>query len=288
MPLADPQEQAPILVAFSPGSARPEPVEFGLAASRLTGAPMVAVTVQRAGALATRFAGPLDDRPAAPRTFEHMRLDLRRRSVDIEVRVAEARTVAGGLAEAIEELEPGLVVLGSTRRARAGSVLMGRVAKHVVNDAPCPVAIVPSGYEATQAGVQVLGAAFAPTTGGVSALSVAGALARAGGARLRAITVTDGVRPEADSELRAAVSEHAPGVAVEVDVIVHDDPARALVTASSDLDILVMGPRAGGGHRLGNVSRQVADRAGCPILTLPRSAAGNDSLLAHAEAYQAL
>jgi nucleotide-binding universal stress UspA family protein len=282
-----PERRAPILVAFSPESARHEPVEFGLAASRLTGSPVVAVTVQRGGPLTTRFAGPLDDRPGGPRTFEHMRLDLRRRRVDIEVRVAEARTVAGGLAEAIEELEPGLVVLGSTRRARAGSVLMGRVAKHVMNDAPCPVAIVPSGYEASQAGVQVVGAAFAPTTGGVSALHVAGALARAGGARLRAITVTDGISPEADSELRAAVSEHAPGVAVEVDVIVHDDPARALVTASADLDLLVMGPRAGG-HRLGNVSRQVADRAACPILILPRSAAGSDSLLAHAEAYQAL
>ena len=232
MPPSDPQQQAPVLVAFSLESARPEPVEFGLAASRLTGSPLVAVSVQRGGPPATRFAGP-------------MRLDLRRRSVDIQVRVAEASTVAGGLAEAIEELEPGLVVLGSTRRARAGSVLMGRVAKHVMSDAPCPVAIVPSGYEASPAGVQVVGAAFAPTTGGVSALRVAGALARAGGARLRAITVTDDVSPEADSELRAAVSEHAPGVAVEVDVIVHDDPARALVTASADLDLLVMGPRAG-------------------------------------------
>jgi len=249
---------------------------------------MVAVPGQRAGALATRFAGPLDDRAAAPRTLEHMRLDLRHRSVDVEVRVAEARTVSGGLAEAIEELEPGLVVLGSTRRARAGTVLMGRVAKRVVNGAPCPVAIVPSGYEASDAGAQVVGAAFAPTTGGVSALRVAGALARAGGARLRAITVTVGVSLDAEWELRAAAAEHAPGVAVEVEVIVHHDPARALVTASADLDLLVMGPRAGGGHRLGNVSRQVADRAACPILTLPRSAAGSDSLLAHAEAYQAL
>jgi nucleotide-binding universal stress UspA family protein len=286
MPRPD-QQRVPILVAFSPDSARPEPVEFGLAASRLTGAPVVAITVQRGGPLATRFAGPLDDRPRGPRTLQHMRLDLRRRSVDMEVRVAEARSVTAGLAEAIEELEPELVVLGSTRRARAGSVLTGRLAKHVINDSPCAVAIVPSGYEAPEGGVRVVGAAFAPTTGGVDALRVAGALARAGGARLRAITVTDGVSAEADADLRAAAAEHAPGVAVEVDVIAHDDPARALVAASADLDLLVMGPRAGG-QRLGNVSRQVADRAACPLLTLPRSAAGNDSLLAHAEAYQAL
>ena len=283
---SDPQPEAPILVAFSPESARPEPVEFGLAASRLTGSPVVAITVQRGGPLATRFAGPLDDPPQGLRTLQHMRLDLRRRSVDMEVRVAEARTVTAGLAEAIEELEPELVVLGSARRARAGSVLTGRLAKHVLNESPCPVAIVPSGYEASEAGVQVVGAAFAPTTGGVSALRVAGALARAGGARVRAITVTDGVSAEADSELRAAVAEHAPGVPVEIEVIVHDDPARALVIASADLDLLVMGPRAGG-HRLGNVSRQVADRAACPILTLPHSAAGSDRLLAYAEAPQA-
>jgi nucleotide-binding universal stress UspA family protein len=283
----DPHEHAPILVAFSPESARPEPVEFGLAAGRLMGSPVIAITVQRGGPLSTRFAGTLDDRPDAPRTFEHMRLDLRRRRVDVDVRVAQARTVSSGLAEAIEELEPELLVLGSTRRARAGSVLTGKLAKHVMDDSECPVAIVPSGYQASEAGVQVVGAAFAPTSAGVNVLRVAGTLARAGGARLRAIEVTDGASVEAESELRAAVAEHAPGVPVEVDVVAHDDPARALVTASADVDLLVMGAREGR-HRLGNVSGKVADRASCPILVLPDAASGSERLLAHAEAQQVL
>lgn len=66
------------------------------------------------------------------------------------------------------------------------------------------------------------------------------------------------------------------------------EQAPILVAFSPGSAILVVGPRAGGGHQLGNVSRQVADRAACPILTLPRSAAGSDSLLAHAEAHLAL
>ena len=43
----DTHARAPIIAAYAPGPAELEPVDFGLAASRVTGAPLVIVAVER-------------------------------------------------------------------------------------------------------------------------------------------------------------------------------------------------------------------------------------------------
>jgi nucleotide-binding universal stress UspA family protein len=313
METQDPQSRSPIVAAFSPGTAAREPLEFGLAASRVTGAPLVIVAVRHGGPLMNSRVGDVEEGDE-DRTIEHLRTGLGRQGLhDVEVRVFEDNTAARGLARAVDELDPELIVLGSTRRGKVGSALLGTTAERVIHSSSCPVAVVPNGYEKPEGGVKLIGAAWSPTDEGREALHAAATLARAAGVKLRAITVLD---PEHASEgegrmaeehdevspsvaeaargrltreqgLRDAVAAVAADLDAEVDVLVNE-AADGLVAASEQVDLLVMGSRGLGPKRavaLGSVSRKVVDRAACPVLVLPRGAsAKTDALLADAEA----
>jgi nucleotide-binding universal stress UspA family protein len=313
----DTSTRAPVVAAFSPATAAREPVEFGVAASRVTGAPLVVVVVLHGGPVVHQTGRDVSE-DDYERTIEHLREGLLRRGLrHVEVRVMRDRTAARGLARALDELDPELIVVGSTRRAAVGSALLGTTAERVIHASACPVAVVPNGYEAPPDGVRTIGAAFTPTAEGREALEAAAALARAGGVRLRAITVVDpghaheeagllaaqqhDTAPEAgeaarrrlgtEAKIREAVAELAEGIDSEVDVLVND-PADGLVAASENVDLLVMGSRALGPKRavvMGSVSRKVVDRAACPVLVFPRGAdARRAALLADAEARAAL
>ena len=299
-----PEPHAPIVAAFDPRSAAAAPVDFGIAASAFTGAPLVVVAV-RPGGPRSWFKGDEDDAAGdGGRAVEDLRTDLERRGVKADVRVMEARTAAAGLEQAVSDLGARLVVVGSTTRGGAGAALIGTTAERVLHASHCPVAVVPKGYERPAEGIRTVGVAFAPTPEGREALHAAGMLAKARGARLRAITVLDPktvddqsaslltaqhheagaeestrARERLDTEagLRAAVAEAAPGVAdTEVDMLTQD-PAEGLVAASRHVDLLVMGSRAHGPKRavlLGSVSRRVTERASCPVLVIPRGGEG--------------
>jgi nucleotide-binding universal stress UspA family protein len=315
METQDPQSRSPIVAAFSPGTAAREPLEFGLAASRVTGAPLVIVAVRHGGPVMHRMGGGHVEEGDEDRTLEHLRAGLGQRGLhDVEVRVFEDNTAARGLARAVDELDPELIVLGSTQRGKVGSALLGSTAERVIHSSSCPVAVVPNGYERPADGVQTIGAAYSDTEAGREALHAAASLARAGGVKLRAITVVDpdhatespsGLLSERhhdvspteseaargrlgrEQELRAAVAAVAADLDAEVDILVNE-PADGLVAASEQVDLLVMGSRGLGPKRavvLGSVSRKVVDRAACPVLVLPRGAsAKTEALLADAEA----
>src|SRR3954466_11113802 len=133
METQDPQSRSPIVAAFSPESAAREPLEFGLAASRVTGAPLVIVAVRHGGPLVGSRGGQVSEAEDDV-TIEHLRTGLSRRGLrDVEVRVFEDNTAARGLARAVDELDPELIVLGSTRRGKAGSALLGTTAERVIH-----------------------------------------------------------------------------------------------------------------------------------------------------------
>jgi nucleotide-binding universal stress UspA family protein len=313
MDTRDPQSRSPIVAAFSPKTTAREPLEFGLAASRVTGAPLVIVAVRHGGPLMSSRVADVEEGDE-DRAIEHLRTALGHRGLhDVEVRVFEDNTAARGLARAVDELDPELIVLGSTRRGNVGSVLLGTTAERVIHSSSCPVAVVPNGYERPENGVQKIGAAYSDTDEGREALHAAATLARAGGVKLRAITVLDpdhayegeGRMAEQHDELSPAVDEAARGrldseqqlrdavagvagdLDAEIDILVND-VADGLVAASEQVDLLIMGSRGLGPKRavvLGSVSRKVVDRAACPVLVLPRGAsAKTDALLADAEA----
>jgi nucleotide-binding universal stress UspA family protein len=296
-----PNTRAPVVAAFDAATGVREPVEFGIAASDVTGAPLIIAVVH------TGDKGS---------SLEQLQLDLQRRGLDdVEIRTFEDRTAARGLARALDEVKPALIVLGSSKRSAIGSVLVGTTAERVIHASSCPVAVVPKGYERPEGGVKVIGAAYSPTDEGREALHAAASLARAGGARVRAIMVLDPKHAGEQSSSMMAGQHHITspsegdaaverlsdeaelneaitklGVEAETDVLVAD-AADGLVAASQNVDLLIMGSRGLGPKRavlLGSVSRQVAERSACPVLILPRGATGKtEALLADAEAHAA-
>jgi nucleotide-binding universal stress UspA family protein len=264
----------PVLVAYNARTDDRGPVEFGLAASRATGAPLVLQWVYRGGeALAE----------ADMRAVERLRQDLQARGCEHDVRAVAGWSVGVEITDAAARLGALMIVLGTTRRGAAQAALLGTTAERVIQDAACPVAVVPRDYAPPAGRIHAVGAACTPSSEGRFALSWAAGLARAGGARLHAIQVVDQDRAGAEVALREATRAVAAGIDAHVEVV-EDDPADALVAASRRLELLVMGSRGGGSTRavmLGSVSRRVAEHAECPVVILPRAAqAAADGLLA--------
>lgn len=304
------QIRAPIVAAFAPGPAAQEPIDFGLAASRITGAPLVIVSVEHGVPLMNDVVYEHDEEIA------RLRKDLVHRGIkDPDIRVFDDRTAARGLAQAMDEIGPELIVLGASRRGTPRT--LGTTAQRVIHASSCPVAIVPGGYRRPEGGVRLIGAAYTPTDEGREALKAAIALARAANVRVLAITVLDtkhaaqqshgmlaeqhhDVSPserdaarerlDAEGELDAVVAELGAGVEIETDVL-FNDAAEGLLAASRHVDMLIMGSRALGPKRavlLGSVSRKVIAAATCPVVVLPRGAdAKTDALLANAQSQAA-
>lgn len=284
----DHRTRAPIVAAFSPATGAREPVEFGVAASRITGAPLIVVAVADTGSLHVHFGA--DEAPVLPAAIgeplRNLQEDMRRRGLSIEVRAFEDTTAARGVARAIDEFQPELVVIGSTARGEKGWIMTGNTAQRVIHISACPVAVVPNGYVRPEGGVAVIGVAYTPTPEGADALTRAVQLARAGGVRLKVITaVREEDAEEARLALTAQLGDLAGDLETELDVTV-EEPTAALAAASEHVDLLMMGSRGLGPRRaviLGSVSRRVIDQAACPVLVLPRGSADrSEALLADA------
>ena len=229
-----------------------EPVDFGFAASRITGAPLVIVAVERGVPLMREVVYDHDEGIA------RLRETLERRGIhDPDIRTIDDRSASNGLAHAIDTMNPELLVLGASRRGETSSKLLGTTAQRVIHEAACPVAIVPVGYQPAEGGVRVIGAAYAPTDEGRQALRAAVTLARAGKARVVAISVehpdhaaeqSHGLMAEqhhdvspteaeagrarkgGEDELAAVIAELGRDVEIEADLLVND-PADGLIAA---------------------------------------------------------
>jgi nucleotide-binding universal stress UspA family protein len=306
----------PILVAFSPEHADRAPVHFAVAASRFTGAPLVVVAVGPGAAAGDGLGdGEFAGDPGA--AHEPLASELRSTGVDATIRVVEHSSPARGVFQVTDEIQPGLIVIGSTHRGKLGRVLLGSTAERLMQGSPSPVVVVPHGHEQHQHGVRTVGAGFTPTPEGQEALRTAALLARSAGARLEAIMVLDSEhaaeqspgllagehhdrsaaediaarhRLGAEDALRGAIAEVAADLDVEPDVLFQES-ADGLVAASERLDLLVLGSRAYGpvgAVTLGGVGRKVTAAASCPVLVLPRGTEGQiDALVAGSEAHAA-
>ena len=272
----------PILAAYAPESGDRGPVSLAEAAARATGARIVVIAAGKGGGT----------------TADSVREALRVEG-DAEVRYVDHDSPAHAITAAVEELQPGLVVIGSTRRGRLGRVLAGGTAERVIHGCPAPVAVVPHGHQPPSPGLRTIGAAFQPTEEGRAALRVAADLARATGAKLLATMVLDPEHAEdqapgllagtthdqslsenrhtrdrlvTQDALTAAIAELAQGVETEPDVL-YQDAVEGLDAASQRVDLLVIGPRAYGPRHmvmLGGVSHKLLSTAACPVLVLPR------------------
>jgi nucleotide-binding universal stress UspA family protein len=292
---------APIVVGLDPNGTDDAPVQFGLAAARFTGAPLVVAVVYGGGAVVNRLAdGEFREELSAE---AHAALDrLRTRlqgvaGVRAELRLVEAVTPARGLTVALEDAGAGLAVVGATSRGAVERTVIGSTAERVIHGAPCPVAVVPHGFEGGE--LRTVGVAYTQSPEGEQALRSGVTVAHAAEAALRVIivlheevgTITGhraGARaaqqlPEeiaaqhqlgARSAIDAALAETGGQVEAEIE-LVYGDPADMLLGFTGSLDLLVMGSRAYGPHRavlLGGVSRKVTAASRCPVVVLPRGA----------------
>ncbi len=292
----------PILVGFDPRTPDRAPVEFGLAAARFTGAPLVVACVS-AGRTPGWPAGHAEDDLAedAAAALEEFQRELETDEAAITYRELRGTSAARALHEAAEQQDAGLLVVGSTRRAGPGRVLPGSTADRLLHGAPCPIAVIPTGWQ-TSGSLTTIGVAYVDTPEGREALRGAHALAERAAAALRVLTVAKldlGAHGEAEPQLagqrgkeasevegehrvvaeraaRAAVAELDGEVEVQVDAFL-EDPAESLIRVSENLDLLVCGSRGYGPLRavlLGGVSRRVAAEAHCPVIVLPRGVEG--------------
>jgi nucleotide-binding universal stress UspA family protein len=294
---------APIVVGFDPSGANDAPVHFGIAAARFTGAPLIIAAIHGGKASLNRLGdGELSDELSADDRAALDQLQARldgEDAVQCELRLVEAASAARGLAVMLEDAHAGLGVVGATGRGALGRAVVGSTAERVIHGAPCPIAVVPHGF--TDAEPRTIGVAFTPSDEGQQALRSGVALARAGDAQLRVITVLPqqqgnvvlphasdvgraGLEDESHAASHRVVVEQAVAAAVEnagggdltAEIeLVYGDPADSLLGFTSTLDLLVMGSRAYGPRRavlLGGVSRRVITSAQCPVIVLPRGA----------------
>ena len=287
----------PIIVGYDPLTSDRAPINFGVAAARFTGAPLIVASASAAG-----------DRPDAGQQDEELVVDasgaleqasreLEPEGIPVECRELANTSAARALHEASEAEDAGLLVVGSTRRGPVGRVIPGSTAERLMHGAPCPLAIVPPGWEAG-AGLNTIGVAYVDTDEGREALRGAHALAQRAGASLRVLTavkaglamygetqartaeqrgkdfdeVEGELRVRAESALRRATQALDGDIPVETDAFV-EDPADVLVRISENLDLLICGSRGYGPLRavlLGGVSRRLTAEAQCPVIVLPR------------------
>src|SRR3954451_16860202 len=142
--MASSELRPPIIAAFSCDTAAREPVEFGLAASRVTGAPLIIINVAHGDPATHHALRSTGDAPhgAHHDALIHLERELQQRGLaDVQIRTFEDRSVARGLAQAMDALDPELIVMGSSPRGAVGAALLGTNAERVIHDSACPVAI---------------------------------------------------------------------------------------------------------------------------------------------------
>lgn len=234
---------------------------------------------------------PPDDAVPAGRSVLHAALD---RLDDVEEDVAvithlRRGSVVATLAAAGEGARS--VVVGSDRRPAPMRLLTGNVTTGVAARSPAPVVSVPETWspDLTQ-GVVVVGVKHPDHA--ESLLAEAFELARERGSRLVVLhswlprhaferlepdrSALERQEAEALDELRAVVApwrERFPEVDVELRSA-QDEPAHALVMASTQADELVIARRAHGfpaAAHLGSTARTVLLYAHCPVRVVPAS-----------------
>jgi nucleotide-binding universal stress UspA family protein len=188
-------------------------------------------------------------------------LDAARRDLG-DVAGVEARLAEGApwpsLADAIRKEQATLVCVGSHEHTRAGGVLLGSVATTALHEAPCAVLVARPSRSAARFPASIA-AGCDGSPGAETAVAVAAELAARHGASLRIVVATGG--REVDAEAVRAAHPVA-----EVD---GRRPRDALLAASEDADLLVLGSRGLHGVRaLGSVSERVAHEASCSVLVV--------------------
>ncbi len=212
-------------------------------------------------------------------------------AVDAHLAVRGPRAVGRGLHELAEQRRAELLVVGSTRHALLGRVVIGDDCRAALDGAPCAVAIAPRGYALAPHRLRRLGVGYDASPQSEQILSAARELAslHAGEISLLWVVSLQNVREEkpipADwpGDIDDLIDRHAKQLARLEDVeamVAYGGPREELVQFGKELDLLIVGSCGYGpiGRLVhGSVSRYLVGHATCPLLVLPRRAAAEGS-----------
>lgn len=182
------------------------------------------------------------------------------------------------------------VVVGHSHRGGVARFLLGSTAERLTRSCPWPVVVVRDGAAADERrarGPVVVGADGSPE--GDRAVRFAFAFAASHDAEVVLVHATDdalttAVDPAQDEprdgrgSVVAECARRHPGVAHRL-VVAAGPPADALLAASAEAGLLVVGSRGRGAVRrafLGSVSHALVDSAPCPVAVLPPETAATD------------
>jgi nucleotide-binding universal stress UspA family protein len=220
--------------------------------------------------------------------------DLARQTAPVEPQTAVYLKESAAIALQGEAESAGLLVVGSRGRGAAIASRLGSTAIVLTQQASCPVVVVPGGpFDVETGGDVVVGVDGSQTSQRAVEFAVAeAALRKTGLTAVHAWTlpwlrstlsirheVVNVTRPAMQQEAAAVLSESLaeirqkhPAVPV-VEQVVEERPAVALVEASHDAPLLVVGSRGRGGISgllLGSVSHAVLHQAPCPVAVIRR------------------
>jgi nucleotide-binding universal stress UspA family protein len=205
---------------------------------------------------------------------------LRKTHPDLEV--SHRQVLGGGAATLVEESRGAdLVVVGCRGHGTLAGLLLGSVSSQVVAHAHCPVLVVrPAEPGPPATGPVAVGVDGSPTS--TSALAHAVAEAARRGAALRVLYAAgkdgDSDNGQVEEVLTGAVETALaaqPDLEIDSEILRDADPAAALVEASKDAAVIVVGSRGRGGFTgllLGSVSQAMVHHAHCPVLVIPLQA----------------
>ena len=227
---------------------------------------------------------------AEERKASHDLLEQERAAADVtaDLLSIESMSPGRGLHEQAEEQDADLLVVGSCDHGVLGRAMLGDDTRAALNGAPCAVAVAPRGYAEHPGPIAKVGVAYNASPESIAALAVAGKLAAMTGATTHAVEVVsipstayagivvstfedyiDAILQEANSRL-----EELPDVEGHA---VYGLAGEELAAFGDQVDILVVGSRGYGPVKrlvLGSTSDYLQRHARCPLLVLPRSAAG--------------
>jgi nucleotide-binding universal stress UspA family protein len=207
-------------------------------------------------------------------------------AVEAQLVVRGPRPVGRGLHELAEELRVDLLVVGSTRHALVGRVLVGDDCRAALDGAPCAIGVAPSGYDLVPHELARIGVGYDASPESEHALEAARQLATAHGATVKAFWVVSLQEvgedkpipadwPDAIDELIESHSEELAQLHGIEGVVTYGGPREELGQAGRELDLLIVGSRSSGPISRtfhGSVSRYLVRHATCPLLVVPRRA----------------
>jgi nucleotide-binding universal stress UspA family protein len=261
----------PVVVGVAFGERDAAALAFGVELARVTGAPLALVHAYPYEALVA-VAPPRwerEMRDAARARLDELAAPLRvHGEVHVDARADPSPVRA--LHEAAEELGASVLVVG----VHDGHAVPGGVGERLLHAAPCAVVVVPAGQSPGGCGLQRIGVAFADGPEGADALAIAAGLARDAGGRIRTLTVADPGREARAKAIACKARGLLPAELIEACEVLEGTPAKELLRASRELDLLICGSRGYGPVRsliLGGVSRELAHDTSCPLLVVPRA-----------------